>query len=455
MSQKRKNDDSIQAISLLGNSIKNPLLDEERGSTGLPNTNNDSDVTTFLLRQPGGEADGEGGNEPINRKVEFTGVLDDPVHYSIKETYSTSAKLLTHSTRISSKYHPTQPSNSPTVTIFLLLNAMLGSGMLNQPKVFASSGILGALLGYIIATLASWYGLIVLTAAGLHTNLLEYSSLAYEAYGKYGEKTVDFSNFIVCYASLLSYTIIICFTTADLLKSWGCPSNICSDLLTLLIISGIFLVPPCFMRHFGHFGIISIFSFLATVGVALLVWVFGPYQHFQEKDKYDVTYKLFDFQGLFSSLGSIIFALSVTYGNFHAFVSTEKEFQTLSNWNVITGIVVSSGSLICFSMGLIGYLSFGSDTNGNILDNFTQHGYDFFKLLMVIHLIMSFPVVFVVGRYSFVKLMTGRKSEELEFWSHVFFTIGILIASIGMVLLLASVGYTSGNGSNTKTAPFD
>ena len=38
-------------------------------------------------------------------------------------------------------------------------------------------------------------------------------------------------------------------------------------------------------------------------------------------------------------------------------------------------------------MGMAGYISFKGNTDGIILDNFDGHEFDFFKLMVAIHLI--------------------------------------------------------------------
>lgn len=46
---------------------------------------------------------------------------------------------------------PLHLSNSAHLTTFLLINTMIGSGILNQPYVFMKSGLIGGLIGFIIA----------------------------------------------------------------------------------------------------------------------------------------------------------------------------------------------------------------------------------------------------------------------------------------------------------------
>lgn len=82
-------------------------------------------------------------------------------------------------------------NNSASLTIFLLINSMIGSGILNQPYVFMKSGLLGALFGYMIVILGTWSGLFLLTEAGIISNNFDFSSLARESLGVEGEQLVD------------------------------------------------------------------------------------------------------------------------------------------------------------------------------------------------------------------------------------------------------------------------
>lgn len=52
---------------------------------------------------------------------------------------------------MSSSFSHLNIQNPAALTIFLLVNTMIGSGILNQPHVFEASGLLGGLIGFIIA----------------------------------------------------------------------------------------------------------------------------------------------------------------------------------------------------------------------------------------------------------------------------------------------------------------
>lgn len=58
---------------------------------------------------------------------------------------------------------------------------------------------------------------------------------------------------------------------------------------------------------------------------------------------------------------------------------------------MVSGVCVLTGTLLCYSTGIAGYLAFRSATAGNILDNFSGPVAGFFKALVVVHLILYTP----------------------------------------------------------------
>ncbi len=341
-----------------------------------------------------------------------------------------------------SSFSALHPANSAYLTTFLLINTMIGSGILNQPFVFMESGLLGGLLGYILAATATWTALLCMTETGLAYNILEYSSLAHRAFDKTGEKLVDLSIIILTFGAQLGYILVVGSTLSSLLDSWGCGFIMCNDIFTTLISVGAFMLPVCLFRHFGHLAWISLFSVAAILAVLILVVIGGPMKH--NIEHYSSHYTLFDITGTLRSTGSIVFSLACASANFQAFISTEKKSQTLPAWSWVTGTAIGVGSLMCVIMGTVGYMSFSDQTQGMILDNFPQHGYDFFKIMVVTHLILYIPVNFVIMRYSLVKICTGMRSELLPATTHAILTTFLLAFTAAMVIVLMTLGLSSG-----------
>ncbi|CAN0366071.1 unnamed protein product, partial [Laminaria digitata] len=60
-------------------------------------------------------------------------------------------------------------------------------------------------------------------------------------------------------------------------------------------------------------------------------------------------------------------------------------------WRTVAGVSVLTGAILCYGTGIAGYLAFRSTTEGDILDNFYGPVAAFFKVLVVLHIIMCIP----------------------------------------------------------------
>jgi hypothetical protein len=89
-------------------------------------------------------------------------------------------------------------------------------------------------------------------------------------------------------------------------------------------------------------------------------------------------------------------------------------------------------------------MSFREATNGQVLNNFTGPQFDFFKIMIVAHLILYIPMQFVVMRYSLAYRIWDIKSEDMSLWTHILFTIFLLSLMTGLVLLLIANSRATG-----------
>lgn len=99
--------------------------------------------------------------------------------------------------------------NSELMTSFLMLNAMIGSGILNQPQVFQASGIGAALILFTVAAGFIWLSLVVLIECGIARGKFDYSELSKAIFGDMGETLVDVAIVLGNFGALISYLDVI------------------------------------------------------------------------------------------------------------------------------------------------------------------------------------------------------------------------------------------------------
>lgn len=313
-----------------------------------------------------------------------------------------------------------EEGNSEYMTCFLLLNSMIGSGILNQPQVFDLSGLAAAILMFTISAYFIWLGLNVLVECGISRGKLDYSELAIRGFGLSGERTVDISIIVANFGALMSYLDVIGGTASQLLMSWssGCHDNDsgpCGPYLMTSLIIIVFVFPICLLKYFGHLAIFSVISMAAIGSILMLVIIAGPIV--------GPGGRIHSFgEGFGTQLGSIIFTLSCAFAAFPTYKSMKE--PSIEKWRRVTTNTVVIGYFMCIGMGLGGYLSFTNSTDGLIVNNFSGHYADFFKILLIVHLVLYIPVEFIVMRQCLLKLV--GISQLHSYTTHVSVTIALL-----------------------------
>jgi amino acid permease len=261
---------------------------------------------------------------------------------------------------ISAAHAPNQ--NSKGFIVFLLLNTMIGSGILNQPEVFFMSGLCGALMSFAVCTAFIWLGLVCLIECGNFVQRLDYSELASFAFGRTGELIVDILIVLNNFGALLSYLTIVGGTTSELLVSWQCHSDGCNVYTTTSLSVILLVFPVCTLRYYGHLTYISIFSIASIASVLLLVLIGGPIVGeggaavaFKASGtklimSQNLLYIILIFLGGLRKFGSIVFALSCAPASFHAYKSMGK--KTDKDWREVCAIAVVAGAIMCIAMGI-------------------------------------------------------------------------------------------------------
>jgi amino acid permease len=176
------------------------------------------------------------------------------------------------------RYETHPRNNSIARSIFLMLNTMIGSGILNQPQVFMKAGFVEALLMLTISAVFIWVGLVALVECGSAHAKYDFSELGKFAFGTFGERLVDGCIVVTIFGAIMSYIVVIGGVTSDLWYSWGCASSqpVCSVYFTTALLVFVFVLPTCIIRFLGHLAIYSFYSIFAIVICVVFVIIAGP-----------------------------------------------------------------------------------------------------------------------------------------------------------------------------------
>ncbi len=286
-------------------------------------------------------------------------------------------------------------------SVILLLNSMIGSGILVQGYVFKESGIINAIVVYIIIACMTYTGIDLLISSADLLQVFDYSQLAVATLGNAGGKILDFSIAVGNAGALLSYMLIIGTLTSDILSGLFGTSWFTSTYFMTILLSTAVILPSCLIRKFGHLAYISYISIFAIAGTMMLVCIYGPLESY----KYDSDKLTWSTSGgTLKVIGSVVFAFGFASSVFHTYVALDDSKRSPSNFNVLTSTTILLGVTMCFLTGFIGYISFRSSTEADILENFDGTLGAVFKIAVIVHLLLYIPGDFVVMRYSLFRL---------------------------------------------------
>lgn len=309
--------------------------------------------------------------------------------------------------------------NSRTASVFLLLNTMIGAGVLVQPSVFNSTGVILATLIFILVGYFTYIGVKLLIKIAEQSGHMDYAKIALYGLGPYGAIAVDLSIVIFNGGTILSYALYIGELSRSVLVAYGADPAAwySSESFLLAIISIIVVFPLCLIRRFGHLAVIAYFSVAMLSTVVLLVCVDGPILYAKNSGDGDINY--FSLEGAVESMGQIVYALGFTPAVLFTYNALDNKYKP--QFSNIAKIATAVGTFMCFIVGLVGYLIFRDDTNANILDNFSGPLATLCKIGMAAHFALFVPGDFIILRASFYHLVqcggTNRykwKSNETD-----------------------------------------
>ena len=284
---------------------------------------------------------------------------------------------------------PTATVNSSTVN---LVKTIVGAGLLAIPYVFRNSGILVGILLTFMAAVASWFGLFALAKCSKTMINPRNSSFFTVCMMTNAQLSVfsDSAMIIQCFGVCISYLVLI----GDLF-----PTIFGGSRYYWIISSALIIVPLCLLKNMNSLRYSSILGLFALAYLTLLV-LSNFIHEFLLNEDYNLTrgdiywLHIYNTKGLIGTFSIIIFAFTGSMNLFS--IINELEENSMKNINTVITRSIGISTLLFLLVGISGYLTFGSDTTGNVMLN-----YDPSLMFVVIGkfclgsmVVLSFPLLF-------------------------------------------------------------
>lgn len=302
------------------------------------------------------------------------------------------------------------PTSTPASSTVNLVKTIIGAGLLAIPFAFRNDGVvIGALLT-LIAAVTSGFGLFILAKCSktlINPRNSSFFTLCMLTYPSLSP-LFDLAMIVQCFGVGLSYLVLI----GDLF-----PGLFGGEPRFWILLSSLIIVPLCCLKKLDSLRYSSIIGLFALAYLSLLIVTYFAHDtlltHDYKSYRGEVCwFKVYDFKGLLSTFSIIVFAYTGSM-NLFSIINELKE-NSMANITSVINTSITISTAVFLAVGICGYLTFGSNTLGNIMLNYDPDSTWVYvgKLCLGSMVMLSFPLLFHPCRIAI---------NNLVVWSEIHF----------------------------------
>lgn len=293
---------------------------------------------------------------------------------------------------------------------FNFINSIVGAGIIGMPFAMGECGLVGGVLLILCVAVMVGRSVTMLIECGVRENHLDYEDLAMHLLGKPGYYAALTSMFLFAFGAQVAYLIIIGDTIPMLTNA---NREIVIGMVALFVV-----LPLSLLKDMAHLSYTSLAAILFDLIIILIVISVAP----DAARRQDISPSLSDGSGtlklfsprLFAGIGTLSFAFVCMHNSFIVYRSLRQ--RTEQNWRKVAYGSVSFCLCIAMTFGLSGYLAFGTEVRGDVLNNFLlpRTSIDWARGLLATCMIFVYPMEMFVSRHCAISLLKELKIVQLE-----------------------------------------
>lgn len=351
---------------------------------------------------------------------------------------------------------PSETGNSSMRMAFMnMANSILGAGIIGQPFAFRNAGLIGGILVMIVlAFLIDWTLRLIVINAHL-SNTRSYQDTAYRCFGIKGKILLSLSISSFAYGGCMAFCVIIGDTIPHVLKAF-IPESITGEDSPLhwlfhrntiiVIFTTCISYPLSLNKDISKLAKASGFALIGMLIITIITIIRAPFVDNSLRKpltKSDWTFN----SRIFQAISVVSFALVCHHNTIYIYNSMRN--ASLSKFSKLTHIACVVSMICCATMGINGFVNFGSAVKGNVLNNFKSDDelVNIARFCFGLNMLTTFPLeIFVVRdvlKDAILSIKHGGGSTahiDLTSKQHFFLTTGLVLTSMLVSLFTCNLG---------------
>ncbi|KAF2479980.1 amino acid transporter [Neohortaea acidophila] len=324
-----------------------------------------------------------------------------------------------------------------------MANSIIGAGIIGQPYAFKQAGLFtGILLLISLTVIVDWTIRLIVTNSKL-SGADSFQATVQKCFGKPGLIAISVAQWAFAFGGMVAFCVIIGDTIPRVIAS-AFPSLYDKPVLWLLTdrraIIVVFVMcisyPLSLYRDIAMLAKASTLALISMLIILITIVTQGPIQ--SPNLRGPLQGSLLINNGVFQAIGVISFAFVCHHNSLLIYGSLKT--PTMDRFAKVTHYSTGISMLACMTMALAGYLSFGSLTEGNVLNNFPTDNVlvNIARLCFGLNMLTTLPLECFVCREVMNQYFHPNQPHNTK--RHLIFTTGLVISAMSVSLITCDLG---------------
>ncbi|KAK5073824.1 hypothetical protein LTR64_007036 [Lithohypha guttulata] len=337
-----------------------------------------------------------------------------------------------------------RPKSGMRSAFMNMANSIIGAGIIGQPYAFRQAGLtMGVILLISLTVMVDWTIRLIVVNSKL-SGVDSFQATMQHCFGKPGLIAISIAQWAFAFGGMLAFCIIIGDTIPHVIEAlfpslkdvpflWLLTNRKAVIVLFVLAISW----PLSLYRDIAKLAKASTAALISMLIIIVTVVTNGPV--------IDKAYKgsteglLFVNNGFFQAVGVISFAFVCHHNSLLIYGSLRT--PTMDRFSTVTHYSTFVSCVACLIVALVGFLTFGDLTKGNVLNNFPTQGnimVQIARLCFGLNMLTTLPLECFVCR----EVMNNYyfPDEPYQPNRHLIFSTSLVVSAMVISLMTSDLG---------------
>ncbi|KAF2166787.1 hypothetical protein M409DRAFT_66360 [Zasmidium cellare ATCC 36951] len=336
-----------------------------------------------------------------------------------------------------------RPKSGLKMAFMNMANSIIGAGIIGQPYAFKQAGLLSGIILLIILTITVDWTIQLIVKNSKLSGTNSFQATMEHCFGKSGLVAISVAQWAFAFGGMVAFCIIIGDTIPRVLIALF-PSlhsipviGLLTDRKAIIVLFTLGISYPLSLyRDIAMLAKASTLALISMLVILITVVTQGPLMPAELKGP--LKGSLIVNSGIFQAIGVISFAFVCHHNSLLIYGSLRT--PTMDRFAKVTHYSTGISMVACLAMALAGYLSFGSLTQGNVLNNFPTDNImvNIARLCFGLNMLTTLPLECFVCRE--VMTLYYFPHEQFNPNRHLIFTTSLVLSAMGMALITCDLG---------------